>query len=110
MLFSYYKLNAQVPVDSLIGKWQLVALQGKQISDHELMQKYIFMPSGEFTYISFKRTIKGKYTLEPKTGKMSWEIESGKFIWFESKLEPNGTLIFKQAKHSGAPGILSRMK
>jgi len=109
MLLFNLKANAQVPRDSIIGNWRLVALQGKQISENELLKKYSFLSSGEFTYFSSLKSIKGKYTLEPQTGKMSWVTESGETIWFELKLETDGNLIFKQTNHTGAPGILNRI-
>ena len=105
-----YQLQAQVPIDSLIGTWKLSALQGKRISESELLKKYTFSSNGDLTYFSSAKAIKGKFTLQAQTGSMLWQPEGAETVLFQLKLLTNGTIVMTQVNNTGAPGILTRVK
>lgn len=110
LFISNHPLLAQVPIDSLIGTWRLSALQGKRISESELLKKYSFSSKGELAYYSPKITVKGKFTLQAQTGSMLWQPEGAETVLFHLKLLTNGTIIMTQVNNTGAPGILTRVK
>lgn len=104
------QLQAQIPIDSLIGNWRLSALQGKKISESELQKKYNFSTNGYLTYYYSTKAIKGKITLQAQTGSMLWQPEGAETVLFQLKLLTNGTIIMTQVNSSGASGILTRVK
>jgi hypothetical protein len=103
-------LDAQIPIDSLIGKWRLTALQGKEISNSELKKRYHFTPKGELIYTNHKVTVNGKFTFEAQTGILFWLAQDKDSVSFHLALQPDGTMIIKQINHTGAPGILTKEK
>ncbi len=110
LFFCSQQLQAQVSMDSLIGTWRLSALEGKKISESELLKKYSFSSKGYLTYLSSDKPIYGKFTLQSQTGSMLWQPEGSETVLFQLKLLSNGTLQMKQVNNTGATGILTRVK
>ncbi len=101
---------AQIKNDSLLGRWKLVQLIGKQIGEGELQKRYLFTVDS-FFYTSRKKNLSGAYTLNSDTGKLSWHTQDGNepMILFFKQL-PDGRMEMWRENSDEPRGILEKIR
>ncbi len=94
--------------DSIIGKWQLKELVGKEISQSEKLKTYTFSKDGSFEYKSEQRTITGKYYFVEYTNEVRVITDDKVELLFKITSIDNNTIKIEDRIMGGAAGIAVR--
>ncbi|MEE1885422.1 hypothetical protein [Pedobacter flavus] len=105
-----FSANAQVKKESIIGKWKLVGLIDKEISENERLKQYHFT-NDSLIYYNVKNIVRGKYLLNEKNGNIDWFISNpNQTLTLTVEPQNNGQLYLWMTKGVTTIGILEKVK